>query len=1400
MADPWYRGAVSSTIKMVDNLNRLQYPISNTLRRFTDPDNDYTMADYGQGITDGLALKERSSTADTFDNLGWYPVTGVGKAAKFGASLLGDIFTDPLTYTTFGGKTVASLTGKLIPRGTKVLKNVANTSDDITNFGSQFLKNVLPETAKTISGFDDITPNGITIADRMLVKQPQNPVFRKSLGDQFLQGDRTALQIRPPFMDVTRHGIDVTPDFVNRGIGHGLNAVGQVVDDYIVPNAQGLISAFNISGDGIKQAKSTARGLAKHTLNQNRTLIENTPETIKGVKKVGAIEVLGTKMDKNALNEVLDSAKNADEAVKMVTDNLQQYRYSAPHTFTPAATVNNDWYSINGTPNLFSRAAQNTKNIPTTIAEKTQHIINEAVKTAINVEEGELIQNIANSVFKNANDFSETSKITQFVKDLRGMGINIDFPAVIQRLDDTGNLVGDLTISATHGQNRLEPIADLIREAYNNPQTRTEVGNALEKMQGLQRSAMDSGIISPENYAKRMNEEGLAYLPHEAVVVNRKGIMETPTSMKRISHRGQSIDESFQGIINEDVAQTLRNLDENYENLFQSIQQNKNPIEFNSDFDKLNRWWADTISKHISKSDFLTTMIADSKPFIKPYGNIEDVLNTSIDLMAKNPNADLLKAVGQRDLHKNTNISQIYNNLVKDSPDLIINGKKLRDVSKVEFTEVYNSAVKETNLAINQAAIYGNLNKHPDFIEGVLEANIAPNILAGLSDVAKKNKILDMINDGSIIDFLPYLDDTAENVNNIRNNIQTLQYHRSVGAAAAGFSDPASPNFINNIDVNSKMQDVINKGLSSPINSTRFAFDPLKAGADVPDNFVKLSSVVNTEGQLKTTWGRLQRNSDLNKVYNETLAKERIVPISDVTLIKDFFKTGRNPNAFRRGFNHVMNRIKPVLLSSPSTFTANQYGNASALAIGGQSLADPRTVTDTIEAGFIVAARNNPDKLSKMLINIRGKDVPASEIMDVFVKSGADGGLFASEFLSDVPLNTLGTKEFSSIPGKALNMIDKVPAFLGKTTRASFDYSETMFKLTHFISRLRKGDDAKAAAASTFRFFYDYGDLSNFEQTYSQAAFPFYTWSRKNIPAQVLNAAKMPSYVSFPAKQHNVGMAMADDELNSPPEIGFNRPIRAPFLGKNATLSTQRMMPQSDLEIFSSLFYPEEGQSRFRSIYNKAAEALNPLLKTPLESVIGRRLNTLEEMDNRPFKAFNTIPLGGGIGRDIFGMLKPLPNIDKIYKALNYEDTVRAGQEAGVKPTLNQQLVNELLAININEASKVSELKKQRTALTKERDNIRKEQYGQNDIEGIREVQERMKEKQLEIDDLSKNIRNYGEEGLTIRQQQMIRDGRASVDDFIKPQKQTLTERQKRINRARASLKRAENLRKRRSR
>lgn len=69
---------------------------------------------------------------------------------------------------------------------------------------------------------------------------------------------------------------------------------------------------------------------------------------------------------------------------------------------------------------------------------------------------------------------------------------------------------------------------------------------------------------------------------------------------------------------------------------------------------------------------------------------------------------------------------------------------------------------------------------------------------------------------------------------------------------------------------------------------------------------------------------------------------------------------------------------------------------------------------------------------------------------------------------------------------------------------------ENNARLAHFIDKLDKGHDSLTASQSVKKYLFDYTDLTSFERDVMKRLFPFYTWTRKNIPLQIEMAIMKP--------------------------------------------------------------------------------------------------------------------------------------------------------------------------------------------------------------------------------------------------------------------------------------------------
>lgn len=135
----------------------------------------------------------------------------------------------------------------------------------------------------------------------------------------------------------------------------------------------------------------------------------------------------------------------------------------------------------------------------------------------------------------------------------------------------------------------------------------------------------------------------------------------------------------------------------------------------------------------------------------------------------------------------------------------------------------------------------------------------------------------------------------------------------------------------------------------------------------------------------------------------------------------------------------------------------------------------------------------------------------ANKIIMEAEKTGVVGhGWYGADIESTIEKLAKGKKGFIGLPLKEKIkktvtgeiVIEKGMAF-GSTV-------ENNARLAHFIDRVGKGDDYLTAAKSVKKFLFDYGDLTAFEKQVMKRVFPFYTWTRKNIPLQFEQLIKQP--------------------------------------------------------------------------------------------------------------------------------------------------------------------------------------------------------------------------------------------------------------------------------------------------
>ena len=165
---------------------------------------------------------------------------------------------------------------------------------------------------------------------------------------------------------------------------------------------------------------------------------------------------------------------------------------------------------------------------------------------------------------------------------------------------------------------------------------------------------------------------------------------------------------------------------------------------------------------------------------------------------------------------------------------------------------------------------------------------------------------------------------------------------------------------------------------------------------------------------------------------------------------------------------------------------------------------------------------------------------------------------------------------------------------------------ENQLRAGQALAYMRQGWTPEAAAARTMRTQFDYSKLAPFEQNVMKSLFPFYTYTRKNIPYQASQLLENPNKTGNVIRILDAmrGGQYVPNYLSS----GFAFPV-----GPEGETGQRRYLSQTGLPV-------EEAFSRFHpgSARDTALEffgMMNPYLKGTLEQMFGKQAYTQRDLD-----------------------------------------------------------------------------------------------------------------------------------------------------------------------------------------
>jgi hypothetical protein len=199
----------------------------------------------------------------------------------------------------------------------------------------------------------------------------------------------------------------------------------------------------------------------------------------------------------------------------------------------------------------------------------------------------------------------------------------------------------------------------------------------------------------------------------------------------------------------------------------------------------------------------------------------------------------------------------------------------------------------------------------------------------------------------------------------------------------------------------------------------------------------------------------------------------------------------------------------------PAYHARNVIGNLwNAYNIGGMSPASGRRFT---QAGIIQRQGKRKSGFSGSVQlgkfkNEAGGNAHARE--DLWRMAQEDGIMNHGQYGADV-IQNMERYALNEAPKSPLSALGQwiTPSTKSRLLHKGFATGTTLennARLALYLDTLAKTGSRKAARANVKKSLFDYADLSPFEQNVMKRFIPFYTWSRKNIPAQIEALIKNP--------------------------------------------------------------------------------------------------------------------------------------------------------------------------------------------------------------------------------------------------------------------------------------------------
>ena len=388
---------------------------------------------------------------------------------------------------------------------------------------------------------------------------------------------------------------------------------------------------------------------------------------------------------------------------------------------------------------------------------------------------------------------------------------------------------------------------------------------------------------------------------------------------------------------------------------------------------------------------------------------------------------------------------------------------------------------------------------------------------------------------------------------------------------------------------------------------------------------------------------------------NEALDRQMLDVINGFARINDPDQFGGN-GVFWKGWDKFQTYLKSAMIATPGFVNRNIFGAFFNAWLDGVNLTEiGKSMLMTREVAAY--ARNNQVSVIKAAKALAKGDPNKwknyVELLEVGVRGGGQAvnavelqiGLRNARNLEML----IGQRDKAGrlVPGgKQYSVSWKPwsPRFAPyQSVRSVNSWVEDVIRLGVGMDTMRWGGSVDDALQRIAKSQFDYGELTAFESKWMRRVFPFYTWTRKNVPYQLKQLGAHPEkYNRLLSAKRN--LELGTEEEGTVPDY-FLEPfgVRLPFGARGATVYSAPDIPFQDLFRYDPFHEGLTGHKGPKKAVLNLLSGASPILKAPLEIAFGKQV-------------FNGIPFTGryGTAPNSIVSAKVVPGLEQALEAIGW--------------------------------------------------------------------------------------------------------------------------------------------------